>query len=230
MDDSPSSQHSGLDLNRIDIISDAICPWCYIGKRQLERALPELAAQGLTFDIHWNPFQLNPDMPAEGRDRAGDRIEKFGSPQRAAELDAHMTATAAGVGLEFHLDRLIRTPNTVAAHRVILLADAEGVQDAVVEALMDAYFCQGADIGDADTLAAIAGTAGLQAASVLAMLASDQGLETVLRGDAMARRAGISGVPSFALAGHVLFSGAYPAEQMVANFAQAHKTLGSRAA
>ena len=217
-----------LDLTRIDIISDAICPWCYIGKRQLERALPELAAQGLTFDIHWNPFQLNPDMPPEGRDRAGYRIEKFGSPERAAELDAHMTATAAAVGLDFHLDRLIRTPNTVAAHRVILMADAEGVQDAVVEALMEAYFCRGADIGDEAVLVQIADLAGLPAAQAEAMFGGEDGREVVLRGDAMARNAGISGVPSFALAGHVLFSGAQPADRMVASFAHARQVLLQR--
>ena len=219
-----------LDLTRIDVISDAICPWCYIGKRQLERALPGLSGQGLDFSVHWNPFQLTPDMPAEGRDRQSYRIEKFGSAARAAELDAHMTEAAASVGLEFHLERLTRTPNTVAAHRTILLAGAAGVQDAVVEALMDAYFCQGADIGNDHVLADIAANAGLPGNAVRDMLASDQGLDIVLRGDAMARRAGISGVPSFALAGHVLFSGAQPAEQMAASFVHAHQMLASRAA
>ena len=219
-----------LDLTRIDVISDAICPWCYIGKRQLERALEELARDGQSFNVHWNPFQLNPDMPPEGRDRLGYRIEKFGSAERAAELDARITETAAGVGLEFHLERLTRTPNTVAAHRTILLAGAAGVQDAVVEARMNAYFCEGADIGDSETLAAIADAAGLPGDAVRDMLAGDNGLEIVLRGDAMARRAGISGVPSFALAGHVLVSGAYPAEQMVANFTRARQMLASRAA
>ena len=219
-----------LDLARIDVISDAICPWCYIGKRQLERALPVLSNQGLDFNVHWNPFQLNPDMPAEGRDRLSYRIAKFGSAVRAAELDARITETAAGVGLEFHLERLTRTPNTVAAHRTILLAGAAGVQDAVVEALMDAYFCQGADIGNTDVLAEIADAAGLPATAVREMLASEQGLEIVLHGDAMARRAGISGVPSFALAGHVLFSGAQPADQIAANFIHAHQVLASRSA
>jgi predicted DsbA family dithiol-disulfide isomerase len=218
------------DLNRLDIISDVICPWCYIGKRQLELALPELAAEGLTFAIHWNPFQLNPDMPAEGRDRMVYRMAKFGSAERCAEIDANITGVAAKLGLEFHLDRQSRTPNTVAAHRVIWLAGQHGVQDAVVEALFNGFFCQGRDIGDAATLADIANGAGLAGTLIQAMLASDDGLEYVLRGDAMARNAGISGVPSFALAGHVLFSGTQPAAQMVASFRHAHDVLSRRAA
>ena len=216
------------DLSRIDIISDVICPWCTIGKRQLELALPELAAEGLHFSVHWNPFQLNPDMPAEGRDRMAYRMAKFGSAERCAEIDANITGVAAKLGLEFHLDRQSRTPNTVAAHRVIWLAGQHGVQDAVVEALFNGFFCQGRDIGDAATLAEIAESAGLP--GVLAMLDGRDGLEVVLSGDAMAREAGISGVPSFALAGHVLFSGAQPAAQMVASFRHAHDVLSRRAA
>ena len=120
---------------RIDVISDAICPWCYIGKRQLERALALLAEKGLRFDVAWHPFQLNPDMPAEGWDRKEYRIQKFGSWEKSQAMDARITETAAGIGLEFHLDRLTRTPNTVNAHRAIWLAGQHGVQDAVLEAL-----------------------------------------------------------------------------------------------
>ena len=216
------------DLTRIDIISDVICPWCVIGKRQLELALPDLAADGLKFSVHWNPFQLNPDMPAEGRDRMTYRMAKFGSAERCAEIDANITGVAAKLGLEFYLNRQSRTPNTVAAHRVIWLAGQHGVQDAVVEALFQGFFSQGRDIGDPATLAEIAEGAGLP--GVLAMLDGTDGLEVVLNGDAMARNAGISGVPSFALAGHVLFSGAQPAAQMVASFRHAHDVLSRRAA
>ena len=216
--------------NRIDIISDVICPWCYIGKRQLELALPELKASGLQLSVHWNPFQLNPDMPAEGRDRMSYRMAKFGSAERCAEIDANITGVAASLGLEFHLDRQTRTPNTVAAHRVIWLAGQHNVQDAVVEALFKGFFCEGRDIGDGATLADIADGAGLRAGLVQAMLASTDGLDIVVNGDAMARNAGISGVPSFALSGHVLFSGAQPAAEMVANFRHAHDVLSRRAA
>ncbi|MCC6717543.1 MAG: DsbA family oxidoreductase [Acetobacteraceae bacterium] len=215
---------------RIDIISDAICPWCYIGKRQLERALPILAEQGLNFAVAWHPFQLNPDMPQAGYDRREYRIAKFGSLEKSRELDARITETAAALGLEFHLDRLTRTPNTVAAHRTIWLAGQHGVQDAVVEALFDAYFCQGTDLGDTALLTDLAANAGLDRAALEQMFASDAGIDVVLQGDASARRGGISGVPSFLMGNYVLFSGAVPAEQMAEAFAQAWKVLSTRAA
>ncbi len=217
-------------VGRIDVISDVICPWCYIGKRQIEKALPVLAAEGPVFDVLWHPFQLNPDMPAEGVERRSYRISKFGSEERSKALDARVTEAAAGVGLEFRLDRLTRTPNTVAAHRVIALAGELGAQDAVVEALFEAYFRNGADLGDIETLADIAATGGLDRDAVRALLGTDAGQDEVLRRDAMARQAGISGVPSFALQGHVLFSGAQPAEEMVRVFRHAWGVLKARAA
>ncbi len=146
---------------RIDVISDAICPWCYIGKRQLEIALPLLAAEGLVFSVMWHPFQLNPDMPPEGVDRKSYREQKFGGPEKAAAIDQRITETAATLGLEFHLEKLTRTPNTVNAHRLIRYSAQQGVQDAVVEALFKAYFCEGADLGDNELLAAIGGLGGL---------------------------------------------------------------------
>ena len=217
-------------VGRIDVISDAICPWCYIGKRQLEKALPVLAAEGLAFDVLWHPFQLNPDMPAEGVERLGYRISKFGSEERSRALDARVTEAAAGVGLDFRLDRLTRTPNTVAAHRVVALAAELGAQDAVMELLFEAYFRNGVDLGDADALADVAASVGLDRDAVRALLGTDAGQDEVLRRDAMARQAGISGVPSFAMQGHVLFSGAQPAEEMVKAFRHAWGVLKARAA
>jgi len=111
---------------RIDIVSDAICPWCYIGKRQLERALVTLEKVGLQFSIHWNPFQLNPDMPKEGRDRMAYRAKKFGSVERARELDERVAGAAAAVGLQFRQDLMLRTPNTLDAHRLIWFGEAKG--------------------------------------------------------------------------------------------------------
>jgi predicted DsbA family dithiol-disulfide isomerase len=217
-------------VGRIDVISDAICPWCYIGKRQLERAPDLLADKHCCVTVAWHPFQLNPDMPPEGVDREKYRIAKFGSLQRSKQLDQRITETAATVGLEFHLDRLTRTPNTVKAHRVIRLAGQKGVQDAVVEALFEGYFCNGADIGDSNVLATLGSEGGLDRDEVLAMLAGDQGLKEVLAADRMARNAGIQGVPSFALQGHVLFSGAVPAEEMAQTFRHAWEILKNRAA
>ncbi len=142
-------------------MSDAICPWCYIGKRQLERALAILADEGLNFQVHWNPFQLNPDMPKEGRDRAAYRAWKFGSAEKAAALDQRITEAAAAVGLAFRTDLMTRTPNTIDAHRLIWFAGQNGDQDAAMEAVFKAYFIDGRDIGDHGVLADCAAEAGL---------------------------------------------------------------------
>ncbi|MBN9535229.1 MAG: DsbA family oxidoreductase [Alphaproteobacteria bacterium] len=217
-------------MGRIDVISDAICPWCYIGKRHLERALDILAEHHCKITVAWHPFQLNPDMPAEGVEREKYRLAKFGSAERSRQIDQRLTEAAATVGLEFHLDRIIRTPNTVNAHRLIRFAGQKGVQDAVVEELFDGYFCKGADIGDSKILADLGAEAGLDRPEVLAMLAGDEGRKEVLAGDQMARNAGIQGVPSFALQGHVLFSGAVPAEEMAKSFRRAWDILKNRAA
>ena len=217
-------------VGRIDVISDVICPWCYIGKRHLERALDLLEKQHLLFTVAWHPFQLNPEMPREGADRAQYRIAKFGSAERSRQMDERITETAATVGLEFHLERLTRTPNTLDAHRVIRLAGQRGVQDSVVEALFEGYFCNGADVGDAAVLAHLGAEGGLERDEITAMLAGDTGLREVAAGDQMARNAGIQGVPSFALQGHVLFSGAVPAEEMAQAFRRAWEILKNRAA
>jgi predicted DsbA family dithiol-disulfide isomerase len=220
----------GQPVGRIDVISDVICPWCYIGKRHLERALDILEAQHLRFTVAWHPFQLNPDMPREGVDRAQYRLAKFGSAERSRQMDERITETAATVGLEFHLDRLTRTPNTLNAHRLIRLAGQHGVQDGVVEALFEGYFCNGADIGDDRVLEALGTEGGLENGSIRTMLAGEDGLKEVVAADQMARNAGIQGVPSFALQGHVLFSGAVPAEEMAQAFRRAWEILRSRAA
>ncbi len=217
-------------IGRIDVISDAICPWCYIGKRHLERALDILAEHHCKITVAWHPFQLNPDMPAEGADRLKYRIAKFGGLERSRQIDERLTEAAAHVGLEFHLDKITRTPNTVNAHRLIRFAGQKGVQDAIVEELFEGYFCKGADIGDLKILADIGAEGGLDRAEVLAMLESDEGRKEVLAGDQMARNAGIQGVPSFALQGHLLFSGAVPAEEMANSFRRAWDILKNRAA
>jgi predicted DsbA family dithiol-disulfide isomerase len=222
-------------LGRIEVISDAICPWCWIGKRQLERALPLLAEQGLNFEVGWHPYQLNPDMPAGGTDRAEYRAQKFGSLARSEQADARVSEAGAAVGLSFRHDLMRRTPNTVNAHRVIRLAGRHGVQDAgvqdaVVEALFRGYFTEGADIGDAATLARLAGGAGLDQAAVAAMLAGDAEREEVLAADRSARNAGLDGVPTFVMGNYVLFSGAVPAPAMAEAFAKAWKVISAQAA
>jgi predicted DsbA family dithiol-disulfide isomerase len=223
MDQSPA----GL---RIDIVSDAICPWCYIGKRQLERALETLSQEGLHFSVHWNPFQLNPDMPKEGRDRATYRAMKFGSTERSREIDERVAGAAANVGLGFRLDLMLRTPNTLDAHRLIWLAGRENVQDAVMESVFAAYFIQGRDIGDRDVLAGCAAQAGMDRAAVADFLAGDVAAQEMLAADRAAREAGVNGVPSFFLDGYGLYSGAMPAETMAEALRKGHHILRQRAA
>jgi predicted DsbA family dithiol-disulfide isomerase len=215
-----------MDQARLDVISDAICPWCFIGKRQMERALGQVG--DLRFAVAWRPFQLNPDMPAEGVDRAAYRAAKFGSAERSAELDARVAEAGAAVGIAFRFDRMARTPNTVNAHRVIRLAGEAGHQDAVVEALFRAYFLEGMDIGDTDVLAEVASGAGMDGAAVRRHLAGEDGAAEVREEDAAARRAGLSGVPTFALDGHVLFSGAIASDVMAEALTKAHRVLRGR--
>jgi predicted DsbA family dithiol-disulfide isomerase len=218
---------------RIDIVSDAICPWCYVGKRNLEAALAELAAEGLHFSVHWNPFQLNPDMPKEGVERASYRAAKFGSAERAREIDARVAGAAEAAGLAFRQDLMLRTPNTIDAHRLIWFAgrqDWQDRQDAVMEAVFRAYFIRGSDIGDAEVLADCAAEAGLDRAAVIDFLGSDVAAAEMRAADQAAREAGVNGVPSFFLDGYGLFSGAMPAAQMAEAFRQGLQVLRQREA
>ncbi len=210
---------------RIDIVSDAICPWCYIGKRHLEQALAKLAEDGLTFQVHWNPFQLNPDMPKEGRDRASYRAWKFGSVEKATALDQRITEAAAGAGLAFRTDLMMRTPNTIDAHRLIWFAGQNDVQDAAMEAVFKAYFTEGHDIGDHAVLADCAAEAGLQRQVAVDFLAGDLADKEMRAADQAAREAGVSGVPSFFLDGYSLFSGAMPAETIASALRRGHDVL-----
>jgi predicted DsbA family dithiol-disulfide isomerase len=215
---------------RIDIVSDAICPWCYIGKRQLERALVTLGGEGLSFSVHWNPFQLNPDMPKEGRDRAAYRAWKFGGAEKAAAIDARIVNAAAAVGLEFHPERIKRTPNTIDAHRLIWFAGQNGVQDAAMEAVFKAYFIDAEDIGQHSVLADCAAAVGLDRDETMAFLAGGLADNEMRAADVAAREAGVSGVPSFFLDGYGLFSGAMPAVEMAKAFQQGNKALRERIA
>ena len=230
MDDRPQDgpENGIMYQGRLDIVSDAICPWCYIGKRQLERAMPILAQEGLRFSVHWNPFQLNPEMPREGVDRHAYRTAKFGSWERSQELDARVAEAASAVGLTFHLDRLQRTPNTVDAHRLVWLAGEAGVQDAVMEAVFRAYFTEGGDLGDRQLLADCAAAGGMQRDAVLGFLAGQELEFEVRDADRIAREAGVNGVPSFFLDGYGLFSGALPAEQIAAALSRAHGVLAKQ--
>jgi predicted DsbA family dithiol-disulfide isomerase len=215
-------------MRTIDIISDAICPWCWVGRTNLAIALEQLRGEGLEFCTRWRPYQLNPDMPEEGLPRNEYRTSKFGSLERSRQLDAQMTQVGRSVGLDFHFELVRRTPNTVAAHRVTRMAEPLGLQDAVVDALFRAYFQQGRDIGDTATLVEIAAEAGMDGAAVAAMLAGEEGRKEVVAWDMSARQAGVSGVPSFVMDRHLLFSGAVPPDQMADAFRRAAAILSER--
>jgi predicted DsbA family dithiol-disulfide isomerase len=200
----------------VDVISDVTCPWCFIGKRRLEKAL-----NGRPASVRWHPFQLNPEMPREGIERKSYRIRKFGSWERSQELDAQVAAAGRGEVIAFHFDLMTRTPNTLDAHRIIWLAGERGVQDAVVEALFLAYFTDGRDLSDRATLAEIAAGVGLDRAEVDELLAGDRGLDVVRAGEGQARRLGVSGVPSFVVNGEITLSGAQPPMLFLQAFEQA---------
>jgi len=200
----------------IDIVADIACPWCYIGKRRLERALalrPEIVATQ-----SWRAFQLNPDMPAEGISREFYLAAKFGSQRQAVRSYTTIAAAGRGEGIEFAFDRIRRTPNTLNAHRLIRLAAHEGCGDAMVEALFLAYFIDGLDIGDVETLAAIAARAGLNPDATRTYLAGEDGAAEVLAEEDRARRLGIHAVPYFVLDHGYAIAGASEPEMFMPLF------------
>jgi len=191
----------------IEIVSDVICPWCYIGKRRLEKAL-SLIGDGISPTLTWRPFQLNPDMPEGGMARAEYRRRKFGSVERGAQLDARVAAEGRAEGIAFAFDRIERTPNTSAAHRLIELAQREGKGQGVVDALFRAYFEEARDIGDAAVLQSIAQANGVAGWPAKADAQGVAALEETMRGF------GISAVPTFIFARKLGVSGAHPPESL----------------
>jgi predicted DsbA family dithiol-disulfide isomerase len=199
----------------IDIISDVICPWCYIGKRRLEKAI---ALHGEPVKVRWLPFQLNPTMPKDGISRKDYRTKKFGSWERSLELDAQMAAAGEAEGIHFAFDLIDRTPNTLDAHRLVWLADKEGIQDAIVEALFVAYFTEGRDISNQDTLIDVVAEAGLDRSRAEAVLNSNDGLEAIKEAEEMSRRHRVDGVPFFIINGKITLGGAQPPEAFLEAF------------
>ncbi len=194
----------------IDIFSDTICPWCFIGKRRLERALYDRPQANLT--IRWRAFQLNPDMPAEGMERRQYLETKFGGASNAATVYAQVSAAGDSEDIPFAFDKIGRTPNTVDSHRLIRYAGEHGRQDETVQALFDAYFLRGENIGDHDILVAAAVEAGLDGEAARAFLISGAEAEAIRDEDAQARQAGINGVPCFIFNGKHALAGAHPPE------------------
>jgi predicted DsbA family dithiol-disulfide isomerase len=207
----------------IDVISDVVCPWCFIGKRRLEAALALQADHEPGFEpiVNWHPFQLNPDLPREGIDRRTYVETKFGGAARAAEIYARVRAVGETVGIGFEFDRIARQPNTLDAHRLVSWAQANGDAGALVERLFRAFFLQGRDVGSREVLAAIAGEAGLDAQAARAFLESDEAAHRIEAMDARARQLGVEGVPFFVFGEKVAVSGAHEPAQLLEAIAQA---------
>lgn len=201
-----SDLQQGPDQFQIDIVSDVMCPWCYIGKRRIEKALALCA--DLPVRVHWRPYQLDPTLPPEGLDRRTYLEKKFGGPEGARQIYDRIREAGASEGIDFDFEAINVSPNTIDAHRLIRWAANIGAQDAVVEALFAAYFLNGRNIGDHDVLVAIAGEAGMDTAIVRDLLASDADRDLVEREIELARSMGINGVPCFILANQYAVSGA----------------------
>jgi len=193
-------------MTTVEIISDPICPWCYIGKTRFERALAQRPEHGL--DISWKPFQLNPNMPPEGMDRRAYLEHKFGGKDAAVQVYGDIQRAAEGDGLDVALDKITRTPNTINAHRFIHWAGIEGVQNEAVAALFIANFKEGKDISDPALLADIAESVGMNRAATERLLASDAEISETRAADEKAREMGVSGVPTFLIDGQYVVTGA----------------------
>ena len=180
---------------RIEIVSDVICPWCFIGKRRLEKALAQ--RPDIDFEIGWRPFQLNPDMPLEGADRKTYLETKFGGPERAQQIYDRISAEGAKEGIPFDFNGIRRTPNTLAAHSVLRWALGAGAQNALKERLFNLYFIEGQDIGDHQVLADAAATEGIDGALVKSLLDEGRDADVIQQEDMMARQLGVTGVPFF---------------------------------
>ena len=204
----------------VDVTSDVICPWCFIGKRRLEQAVAACRGEH-DVRVRWHPFQLNPSIPKGGMNRKEYRTTKFGSWERSLELDAQVTAAGKEEGITFAFDKIIRTPNTLDAHRLIWLADQEGVQDAVVEAVFRAYFTEGRDISRTVVLLDVVVEAGLNRNRAEAVLNSDEGLAALQVAEEHARRASVQGVPYFLINSTLALSGAREPSAFLAAFQQA---------
>ena len=191
-------------LISLDVISDPICPWCYIGKARLQAAIERHGSN--PFDVFWRPFQLNPDMPAEGVGRKEYLEAKFGK-ERAETFYTQIAEAAAGADLDVDFDKIGRTPNTIDAHRVIRWARAEARQGPVTDGLFAAYFKAGRDISDHDVLVDVASQAGMDGDSVRARLATDEDVDAVRAEDSQAREMGVNGVPCFIVAGKYVING-----------------------
>jgi predicted DsbA family dithiol-disulfide isomerase len=207
---------------KIDVVSDVVCPWCYIGKRRLEKAIDKLKNE-YEFEIQYHPFELNPNVPAEGFDQKTYLIKKFGSESRYDELIENVTNVAAEEGLKFDYSKQSKSPNTLDLHRVIWLAWKEGKQFKTVEAFFHAYFEKGIDLSQPENIIAVAKEGGLDEIKVRTLLDNNEGIEEVKSEQLHNREIGVTGVPFYIINNKYAVSGAQPA----ALFIKAFKDISS---
>ena len=198
----------------VEIYSDMVCPWCFIGKRRWEQAI-ETAGYANHVQVTWRPFQLNPTMPKSGMDRRTYLEAKFGGAEARREIEERLAKAGVADGIMFAFDRIARTPNTFKAHRLMWFAQQHKKQDDLAEGLFHAYFSEGRDIGDGQTLVDIAAESGLDRDKARQFLASDQGVEEVREEESAGHSLGIRGVPYFVLNGTNAISGAQPPDIFV---------------
>jgi predicted DsbA family dithiol-disulfide isomerase len=198
---------------QIDVVSDTVCPWCFIGKRRLARALA--MRPDVPFEVFWRPYRLDPSIPREGVDRRAYLKAKFGDTPRSSAMGDAIRSEGAGEGIAFAFDKIAKTPNTLDSHRLIRWAGSVGVQDDMVERLFGAYFLDGRDIGDPAVLTQIAAEAGMDAELVGELLSKDSDLALVEREAGLASEMGISGVPTFIFDSRFMISGAREPEILV---------------
>ena len=210
-------------MMKIDLIIDTVCPWCFIGKRRLARALaqrPQIAAR---VRLVWRPFLLNPDLPAEGMPRSAYLDRKFGGPGRVARMLAGLKDAGAAEGIAFNFPAIQRTPNSLNSHRLIRLAESRGLADTMVEALFSAYFEQGQDLGAIESLAQIAQSVGLAAPEVTAFLHGEDDRGSIFLENAQTHRLNVNGVPCFIFNDAYAIAGAQDPEILVRMIDLAHE-------
>jgi len=212
---------------RIDVVSDVMCPWCFIGKRRLEQALAE--ASDVPVEVTWRPFQLDPTLPPDGKDRSAYLEEKFGGPERAAAIYDRVREAGREEGIAFAFDKITRSPNTLDAHRLIRWAAQEGVQDAMVERLFELYFLEGADLTRQETLVEAAVAAGMERQVVARLLAGAADRMATEQEIAAAQHMGVTGVPCFILDGKYAVMGAQPAATLASAIRQVYAERASGA-
>jgi predicted DsbA family dithiol-disulfide isomerase len=210
---------------KIDVVSDIVCPWCFIGKRKLEVALAQLdkSEPALGIEVRWHPFQLNPDLPADGISRASYVERKFGGAERAAQVYARVTDAGEAVGIPFRFDRIERQPNTLDGHRLIAWAQRQRDATPLVERLFSAFFLEGRPMDDRDELARVAAESGWSREDALAMLDSRAMHEEVQNESREALDVGIQGVPFFIFNGSIAVSGAQDPARLLEAVAAARR-------